>query len=137
MTEWIVDNIAEAFEKKSFPLYRELFDLFTRVYVQSRQVSVPMDILRMALYERIQHGKLEHKTITPENDKKDVESAKIEERELLPIPQHELSTGTNILPEPEHELPSPTHEIASEMHHTDEQISEFSPENFLQKIQEM
>lgn len=53
MTEWIVDNIGEAFQKNAFPAYREIFDLFTRVFVQSRQVSVPMDILRMALYERV------------------------------------------------------------------------------------
>lgn len=53
MTEWIVDNITEAFEKKLFPTYKEIFDLFTRVFSQSRQVSVPMDILRMALYERV------------------------------------------------------------------------------------
>ncbi len=53
MTEWIVDNISEAFQKNIFPTYREIFDLFTRVFVQSRQVSIPMDILRMALYERV------------------------------------------------------------------------------------
>lgn len=53
MTEWIVDNIGEAFQKNAFPVYKEIFDLFTRVFVQSRQVSVPMDILRMALYERV------------------------------------------------------------------------------------
>jgi DNA polymerase III subunit gamma/tau len=136
MTEWIVDHIAEAFQKKSFPLYRELFDLFTRVFVQSRQVSVPMDILRMALYERIQHGKLEQKTITPEIDSNQEISTEIEEKELLPIPSHELNTGTHVLDEPEHELPPPTHEIAQN-NHTDEKISEFSPENFLKKIQEM
>lgn len=56
MTEWIVDNIAEAFEKKIFPTYKEIFDLFTRVFAQSRQVSFPMDILRMALYERVRGG---------------------------------------------------------------------------------
>ena len=95
-----------------------------------------MDILRMALYERIQHGKLEQKTITPETNKTDEESAKIEERELLPTPSHELNSGTHVLDEPEHELPPTTHELAQN-NHTDEKISEFSPENFLKKIQEM
>ena len=131
MTEWIVDNIAESFEKKSFPLYRELFDLFTRVYVQSRQVSVPMDILRMALYERIQHGKLE-KTIMPVIEEKE-ESLEIDARELLPWPEHEISMATNMLPEPEHELPLPTHQIATQHQ---EKLA-FSPENFLQKLQDM
>lgn len=56
MTEWIVDNIGEFFEKKMFPLSREIFDLFTHVFVQSKQVAVPMDILRMALYERVTSG---------------------------------------------------------------------------------
>jgi hypothetical protein len=69
MTEWIVDNISEAFTKKIFPLYKEIFDLFTRVFVQSRQVSVPMDILRMALYERVKSGIMspqKEKTISKE-----------------------------------------------------------------------
>lgn len=54
MTEWIVDNIDEAFAQKAFPIYREIFDMFTQIFIQSRQVAVPIDILRMALYERIQ-----------------------------------------------------------------------------------
>lgn len=66
MTEWIVDNIQEAFEQKMFPMHKEIFDLFTRVFVQSRQVSVPMDILKMALYERVKSGKLEKSSnLTP------------------------------------------------------------------------
>lgn len=58
MTEWIVDTIDEAFEKKMFPLAREIFDLFTHVFVQSKQVAVPMDVLRMALYARVTHGSI-------------------------------------------------------------------------------
>lgn len=61
MTEWIVDTIEVAFEQKMFPLYKEIFDLFTRVFVQSKQVAVPMDVLKMTLYERIKTGKLEKK----------------------------------------------------------------------------
>lgn len=56
MTEWIVDNIEEAFRKNMFAAYKDVFDLFTRVYVQGKQVSVPMDILRMNLFERVTHG---------------------------------------------------------------------------------
>ena len=59
MTEWIVEHINEGFEQKLFPLYQELFALFTRIYVQSRQVAVPMDIMRMGLYERIKTGIIE------------------------------------------------------------------------------
>ena len=95
MTEWVVDNISEAFEKKSFPLYKEIFDLFTRVFVQSKQVSVPMDILRMALYERVQQGKIEKKK-EQKNTPKNIEKT----------PHH-----VQIIDNPEHELPPPSHEL--------------------------
>ena len=36
--------------------------MFTRVFIQCRQVAVPMDILKMALYEKIKTGKI---TSTP------------------------------------------------------------------------
>ena len=58
MTEWIVDNIGGSFERKEFPDYKEVFDMFTRVFIQCKQVAVPMDILRMALYDRIKEGKI-------------------------------------------------------------------------------
>ena len=58
MTEWIVEHIHEAFEQKAFPTYKAIFDLFTQIFSQSRQVAVPMDILRMALYEKITTGTL-------------------------------------------------------------------------------
>jgi hypothetical protein len=73
MTEWIVENISEAFAKKMFPAYKEIFDLFTRVFIQSKQVSVPMDILRMALYERVS-GHM------PASIKKEVPKAEILEK---------------------------------------------------------
>ncbi len=61
MTEWIVDNIGESFEKQNFSTYKKIFDMFTRVFIQCRQVAVPMDILKMALYEKIKEGKIEMK----------------------------------------------------------------------------
>lgn len=53
MTEWIVANIDTSLEQKKFSTYKEIFDLFTKVFSQSRLVAVPMEILTMALYERI------------------------------------------------------------------------------------
>ena len=56
MTEWIADHIQNSFEEKKFPLYKEIFELFTRVFVQSRQVAAPMDILSMELYSRVRNA---------------------------------------------------------------------------------
>lgn len=53
MTEYIVSNIETALAKKQFPLYKSVFDRFTRIYVESRQISVPMDVLMMSLCECI------------------------------------------------------------------------------------
>lgn len=53
MTEYIVSNIETALAKKQFPLYKSVFDRFTRIYVESRQISVPMDVLTMSLCECI------------------------------------------------------------------------------------
>lgn len=53
MTEWVVSNIEDALSKKQFPLYKSVFDRFTRIYVESKQVSVPMDVLMMSLCECI------------------------------------------------------------------------------------
>gem|GEM_PF-2848932 len=53
MTEYIVSNIEIALEQKQFPLYKSVFDRFTRIYVESRQISVPMDVLTMSLCECI------------------------------------------------------------------------------------
>lgn len=53
MTEWIANHIEEALAKKQFPLYKSVFDRFTRIYVESKQVSVPMDVLTMSLCECI------------------------------------------------------------------------------------
>lgn len=58
MTEWITEHIDESFTTKSFPAYKEIFDMMTRIYAESRQVPVPMDILKMGLLERIRHGAL-------------------------------------------------------------------------------
>lgn len=86
MTEWIVDTIEEAFDQKMFPAYKEIFDLFTRVFVQSKQVSVPMDILRMALYERITSGQLSTHQAEPVLNQKN-----ITEEPHVPIPAEENS----------------------------------------------
>lgn len=115
MTEWVVDNISEAFEKKSFPLYKEIFDLFTRVFVQSRQVSVPMDILRMALYERVSQGKIEKKK--EENHPEinaPLPTPLPSTNHELPAPSHELPSAEKILPLPEKQLPPESHEINAE-----------------------
>jgi DNA polymerase III subunit gamma/tau len=136
MTEWIVDNIAEAFEKGNFPLYKEIFDLFTRVFVQSRQVSVPMDILRMALYERVNQGKIEKKkeqkpltpTISPDQDTLTLLQSPEHE---LPAPSHELPWLAEVLPSPEKTLPVESHGISPG------NAEWFSPENFLKKLQEL
>ncbi len=53
MTEYIVSNIETALAKKQFSLYKSVFDRFTRIYVESQKVSVPMDILTMSLCECI------------------------------------------------------------------------------------
>ncbi|MEI6710868.1 MAG: hypothetical protein WCK88_00990 [bacterium] len=53
MTEYIVSTIETALAKKQFPLYKGVFDRFTRIYVESRQISVPMDVLTMSLCECI------------------------------------------------------------------------------------
>lgn len=107
MTEWIVDNIGESFEKKDFPVYKEVFDMFTRVFIQCKQVAVPMDILRMALYERIREGKIETKK--PKNETPEL--PKTEKIPEIAAAKAELSMEEHLLWKPEHELPSPTHEL--------------------------
>lgn len=110
MTEWIVDTIEEAFDRKMFPTYKEIFDLFTRVFVQSKQVSVPMDILRMALYERITSGQLSTHQAEPVLNQKN-----ITEEPHIPIPAIE-------------ENANPKKELEPWV---------FSSESYIQKIQEM
>lgn len=132
MTEWIVDNIAEAFEKKSFPLYKEIFDLFTRVFVQSKQVSVPMDILRMALYERVTQGKIEKKK-EQENTSRVLENTS--QPMLLDNPEHELPAPSHELPDTQKDLPMPEKELPQAIHEI-ENSNEFSADNFLKKLQE-
>ena len=133
MTEWIVDHIGEAFEQKAFQSYREIFDLFTQIFIQSKQVAVPMDILRMALYERIQDTvnpptKKPEKIPAPEkNITMLTQEPNIkEEKEItqpIPQPEPELPTPNHMLHEPAHELPSPSHELIAPMHEI------MSPEN--------
>lgn len=93
MTEWIVDTIEEAFDQKIFAAYKEIFDLFTRVFVQSKQVSVPMDILRMALYGRITSGQL---SSMPKKESETHESKvilkKLEEKPEVETPKTEIIT---------------------------------------------
>lgn len=140
MTEWIVDNIGEAFEDKIFPIYRDIFDLFTNIFIQCKQVAVPMDILRMALYERIRDSVIPAKktspvespkntTIPPQNERKEDEQVAD-----LPAPTHELPAAEKV-------LPKATHEITATIKETEETVenisTEFSAENFLKKIQEL
>lgn len=83
MTEWIVDTIPEAFEKNMFAAYKDVFDLFTRIYVQSKLVSVPMDVLRMNLYDRITQG-----TITsPKNPRKEPPQDQSKPEDTIEEPQ--------------------------------------------------
>ncbi len=141
MTEWIVEHIGEAFEQKLFPLYQELFDLFTKIYVQSRQVAVPMDIMRMSLYERIKSGVIEKKQ-TPKKDQDTPEPLPIPPEtkketppaKELPAPEHELPAPNHTLPEAEKELPPVTHEITPAH---DILTEGFSAENYLKKLQEL
>ncbi len=51
MTEYVVEHIEEALKTKQFPAYKDVFDRFTRIYVESQKVAVPMDILLMSLCE--------------------------------------------------------------------------------------
>ncbi len=140
MTEWIVDNISEAFENKTFPIYRDIFDLFTNIFIQCKQVAVPMDILRMALYERIRDAVVPSKKIPPvepvENiptpPQKDEIEKTDEQVKDLPMPTHELPVWDKGLPEPAHEVSTITSEEVSE-----DITTGFSAENFLKKIQEL
>lgn len=141
MTEWIVEHIGEAFEQKIFPLYQELFDLFTKIYVQSRQVAVPMDIMRMSLYERIKSGALEKKQISKQDQEIKKTTLPLVEKELQPAiaelmsPEHELPAPVHILPEAEKELPPISHEISTKSN--DAIMSDFSAENYIKKLQEL
>lgn len=141
MTEWIVENIGESFEKKDFPTYKAIFDTFTRVFIQCRQVAVPMDILRMALYEMIREGKIESRKQTLET----TDTPKIK------VASSQIPTEIHVLGKPEHELPQPKKEIPSgteqdKMENKSTTISEintkkdrvdqnFSLQNYLAKIQ--
>lgn len=51
MTEHVVEHIEEALKTKQFPAYKNVFDRFTRIYIESQKVAVPMDILLMSLCE--------------------------------------------------------------------------------------
>lgn len=167
MTGWIIDNINEGFEQKAFPIYRDIFDLFTQIFVQSKQVAVPMDILRMALYERIQEETLslaskktistsdaaslkKDEKITPEENNTFSSSIK----NKLPFPSKELPDSihllrgesgelpapTNILNTPSNILPESTHMESISGHDSvaiDPSMGENIHENFLKKIQEL
>lgn len=146
MTEWIVDHINEAFDKNAFPLYKEIFDLFTRVFVQSRQVSVPMDILRMALYERVKWS------LPPVTEKRDTNTLKaipaeppiaetpapipiqetvseaIEEKEPTEVPEI-IQEVTSVVDE----IPTEVIPLVETIKKTDEGV--FSPEEFLIRLE--
>jgi len=150
MTEWVVDNISEAFQKNAFPLYREIFDLFTRVFVQSRQVSVPMDILRMALYERVRgvlppvSTKLDTSPIkeTPT----EIDTPPVVEETPTPILTQEAVPEVIEVKEPT-EVPEMSQEVTTAVDETPaetaptmetiEKTSEgiFSPEEFLKRLE--
>ncbi len=85
MTEYIVSNIETALAKKQFPLYKSVFDRFTRIYVESRQISVPMDVLMMSLCECITKNSDAIKyTMQDENTLWNTEEKTIEVIEKIP-----------------------------------------------------
>lgn len=154
MTEWIVDHINEAFEKNVFPLYKEIFDLFTRVFVQSRQVSVPMDILRMALYERVRG------VLPPVSEKPDIVTVKetpaeiatppVTEETPAPVstPEEESVPEAREIKEPTQEVPEIAQELTPVVDETSKETtttpeetiertgeSVFSPEEFLKRLE--
>lgn len=53
MTGYIVENLETALREKQFPAYKKIFDQFTQIYVESKKISTPMDILTMSLCECI------------------------------------------------------------------------------------
>lgn len=89
MTEWVVSNLEEALAKKQFPLYKSVFDRFTRIYVESKQVSVPMDILTMSLCECVT---THSEAIRPQISENGDESQKIspEEKPVQETPEEVL-----------------------------------------------
>ena len=143
MTEWIVDHIDESFKQKKFPIYKEIFDLFTRIFGQCRQVAIPMEILTMALYERITDTlslpqKDTKKPSIPEAPSVVPASIKLTETPKqtseLPSPTHELAPASLVLREPTHELTIPQHEIAKGNTIPD---GSFSSEALLAKAKEL
>lgn len=120
MTEWIVEHISDAFEQNTFSTYKEIFDLFTRIFVQSKQVSIPMDILRMSLYGQIKHGVL---------SKSSGKTTLTKEEKLPPTVQ-----------EIEEELSNPSDTNDTEQDNALETQTQenttFTPETFLSRLQE-
>ncbi len=76
MTEWTVNHIWDALDKNNFKNYKFVFDLFSEVFMQSRHVSSPHDVLSMMLYSCIREWESE-KTIptsTKEIEKQEIPS---------------------------------------------------------------
>lgn len=129
MTEWIVDHIGEAFDEKAFPVYREIFDLFTHIFIQSKLVAVPMDILKMALYEKIKIGSIEA-------PKKPIKKNQEEEKNTISQISEEPKQAE--LPPPEHELPPAHGEISEAKDIIESAGKELAPErNILPETQKI
>lgn len=96
MTEYIVSNIETALAKKQFPMYKSVFDRFTRIYVESQKISVPMDILTMSLCECIAKNSdairyiSEDTTLKMEKDEEKIPPIK----EKKEAPQKQVTTET-------------------------------------------
>jgi hypothetical protein len=107
MTEYIVSNIETALAKKQFPLYKSVFDRFTRIYVESRQISVPMDVLTMSLCEciiknsdAIKYTMQEQNTVLKTEEKEITAVEKIPEI-ITEEPEMEVVKKDEIITEPE------------------------------------
>lgn len=136
MTEYIVDHIEIALSKKQFPLYKNAFDRFTKIYVESQKVAIPMDILIMSLCECIT---------------KNEDAIKIHTHEYLCVPDtantytwegswiQEITqnTYTNTNTEPETQINDEqitTVTDVSDIRNIHEESMEFSKENFIDQL---
>jgi len=134
MTEYIVSNIEIALEQKQFPLYKSVFDRFTRIYVESRQISVPMDVLTMSLCECITKNSDAIKYTMDDNELWKQETVIVEEIKIAqPIVEPEPESKTE--PEPEEILTSEKKEPEIERVEVHEDIAHI-PEVTKQEIME-
>ncbi len=104
MTEYIVEHIEDALSGKQFPAYKNAFDRFTRIYIESQKVAVPMDILVMSLCECItKNENAIHLNVN--TGIHPIEESPIETKEIIeplsPHPVHEKITTEEKISSPE------------------------------------